>query len=108
MIISVNRIPGGNGGVNTQNLGGSAGTGGLGQKPSFQEVLNEKSSQRIPEDPFKAMEQLSAQLVAGKEIGSRDLLLYQIRAGQFGARVELVSRVAESMSASLRKLQNQG
>ena len=79
---------------------------------SFKEVLHSIDSKahstKIPADPFQAMNQLTERVLRGDKLNSRELLLYQVKAGQFGMHVELISKVAESGSASVRKLQNQG
>jgi hypothetical protein len=62
----------------------------------------------VPRDPFEAMQKLSHEITNGTKLSSQELLLYQMRVGEYGMQVELVSKVAESMNASLRKLQNQG
>lgn len=46
------------------------------------------------------------QIVAGKDIPVKDLLYYQIRISQFGLRVELISKVAESAVSTVKKFQN--
>ena len=56
-------------------------------------------------------EQLSSlqkSVLNGKLFSPQELLKFQIQAGQFGLRVELISRVAESASATIRKFQQQG
>ena len=44
-------------------------------------------------------------IAGGRDLSARELLLYQVRAGQLGLRVELVSKVAESGLQTVRKLQ---
>ncbi len=86
-------------------IGGSTGGGG-----SFRDILHKTSqgNTSIPSDPFKAMEQLATRLERKEKVQPAELLQYQLRAGQFGIQVELVSKVGESLSGSLRKLQQQG
>ncbi len=43
---------------------------------------------------------------AGQSIPAQELLLWQFKVGQVNLRVELVSKVAESALASVRKFQN--
>jgi len=50
--------------------------------------------------------QLQHKVAGGAPFTPRDLLLYQIRAGQLHLQVELVSKAAESMLATVRKFQN--
>lgn len=47
----------------------------------------------------------SDKILSGKAVPLADLMVYQIRAGQFGMRVELFSKLADSMLATMRKLQ---
>lgn len=106
MIVSVKRGSG-------LSIQGPSPKGASGATAPFKDVLAGKVDPKgqqvaIPTDPFRAMNQLSQRVLKGEHIGSKELLLYQIRAGQFGMRVELTSKVAESVSASVRKLQNQG
>ncbi|MCI5066669.1 hypothetical protein MRY87_13190 [bacterium] len=113
MILSVKRA-GMVSGVGVQPMSGASGK-------SFQEVMRSLDSPaagatqptgappvRVPEDPFLAMQDLARRVVGGENLSSHELLVYQVRAGEFGMNVELVSKVAESVGASLRKLQNQG
>ncbi|MCB0321604.1 MAG: hypothetical protein KDD60_11820 [Bdellovibrionales bacterium] len=81
-----------------------------GNQGGFQGVMNSLrgGTKAIPTDPFQAMQQLSTRLTRGESLSPGELIQYQVRAGEFGVRVELVSKVAESLSASLRKLQQQG
>lgn len=44
----------------------------------------------------------------GFKISPQELIVYQVRAGQFGLRVELLSKLAESAMSSIRKFQNPG
>ena len=46
------------------------------------------------------------QLVSGKSLKPQEMLLYQMKVGQFGIRVEFVSKIAESALSTARKLQN--
>jgi hypothetical protein len=53
----------------------------------------------------KDLNLFSQSVMAGKKFNPQDLIVYQMKAGQFGLGVELVSKVAESASATLRKLE---
>ena len=48
---------------------------------------------------------LQHSIFRGKELTPRDLLLYQIRVGQFNLGVELYSKLAESASATVRRFE---
>ena len=85
--------------------GGPAGT-------SFKEALQHTN----PSNPIDRIfggavhhdiQKLQAELVKGTTIPARDLLLYQMKLGFFNQRVELVSKLAESGMATMRKFQNQ-
>ena len=71
---------------------------------SFQKILSAK----IPKDPFKAMQVVAEAALKGKTFSPEQLLLFQVRANEFGMQVELVSKVAESANSSMKKLQQQG
>jgi hypothetical protein len=43
----------------------------------------------------------------GKSVDARELLLYQVKAGEFNVRVELLSKVADSFLSTIKKLQAQ-
>jgi len=45
-------------------------------------------------------------VASGHNFVPRELLLYQIKASQLHLQVELVSKAAESMLATVRKFQN--
>jgi len=45
-------------------------------------------------------------VVGGEQLLPKDLILYQIKASRLGLGVELVSKVAEALSATIRKLQS--
>ena len=51
------------------------------------------------------LKNIQGQLANGHNFSPKELLLYQVKASQFGLRVELVSRVAESLVAVTKKLQ---
>ncbi len=53
----------------------------------------------------KELKAFTEGIVSGKAYSPRELLLYQIKASQFGLGVELVSKVGESASSTLRKLE---
>jgi len=102
--------------INTSNSVLSSSSQGVGrtkpQSSSFDTILSQTKAELEPEkiasDPFVAMRELSSKIESGSPLSSRALLLYQIRAGQYGMRVELLSKIAESANTSLKRLQNQG
>lgn len=72
-------------------------------------MLAEQSSligRLVGEKPFAELGQMKAKALQGAKLSARDLILYQIKAAEFGLGVELVSKVAESVSVTVRKFQN--
>jgi type III secretion system YscI/HrpB-like protein len=51
------------------------------------------------------LERMEQRLVSGGKIEAKELLLYQMKISRFSMGVELVAKVAEGVSATLRKLQ---
>lgn len=55
---------------------------------------------------FREIQNLQHQVLTSKTISPRDLIVYQIKVSQFGLHTELISKVAESASSTLKKLQS--
>lgn len=70
-------------------------------KVSFKEVLGTVGGGFHAE-----LNHLQKNLISGAKVAPEKLLLYQIKVGQFGMRVELVSKIAESMLSTVRRLQS--
>ena len=49
---------------------------------------------------------IQTRVLSGTKFSSRDLLMLQVQMGRFNMQVELVSKVAESATTTLRKIQN--
>ncbi len=75
-----------------------------GEGARFGQVMDELRGKS--RDPYIELKSLKEKLLGGAEIPPKELLLYQIRASEYGLKVELVSKVGESLSASLKKLQS--
>ena len=79
------------------------------QGPKFQEVMDQITSQPAAgftgPDLYPQLVKLQADIMRGKTLNPRELLGYQIMAGQFNLRVEMLSKVAESASAAVKKFQ---
>lgn len=74
---------------------------------SLENVRKSGDQVLFPKTDFhKELVKLQQDLASGKKIPPRDLLLYQIKAGQFHLRVELISKSAETVLAAVRKFQN--
>ena len=72
----------------------------------FKQILsNVTESKPDQKNVFQEITELQQKLISGNKIPPKELLLYQIKAGQFGLRVELVSKVADSALSTARKLQ---
>ena len=83
-----------------------------GPAQGFKELFDKIAAAPSSKDPFsnslhKELGALQQKALGGGAFDARELLLYQIKAGQFNMRVELVSKVAESLLGTLRKLQSQ-
>ena len=57
-------------------------------------------------DLHQELLQVRSKLINGAEFSPRELLLYQIRAGEFGLQVEMVSKLSEAAMSTVRKFQH--
>ena len=76
---------------------------------SFKEFLTELAGNKNLTgglDMQADMNKIQTALAEGKSLPTTDLLFYQIKAGQFGLRVELLSKFAEAMSSTVKKFQS--
>jgi hypothetical protein len=55
---------------------------------------------------FTEVAAIQKRILDGKKLSTQELLVYQIKANQFGLHVELVSKVAESSLSTLKRLQS--
>ncbi len=89
---------------------GQAGPGVTEKGANFEQV-RQKVAERVDSffDPKlqKDMQNLHTDLVNGKTIPARELLVYQMRLGSFNQKVELVSKLAESAMGTVKKFQQQ-
>jgi hypothetical protein len=80
-----------------------------GQGSKFQDVMDQNMSQPAAgltgPDLYPQLVKLQADIMRGKNFSPRELLGYQIMAGQFNLRVEMLCKVAESASAAVKKFQ---
>jgi len=58
-------------------------------------------------NPSQALEKLQQQVMNGKTFLPSELLSYQIMAQRFGLSIEVATKIADGISTSVRKLQNQ-
>lgn len=77
----------------------------------FSEVLSRTKSEGVwslVANPalFRELTALQQRVLQSKTIEPRDLLIYQVKASQFGLGIELLSKLAEAVSSSIRKFQN--
>ena len=78
--------------------------------PSFRDLFDKLSTRLESQDILgvsvhSQIQTTAKQIEAGKEMSTRELLLYQIRLGQLGLRVELLSKAAEAGLSTVRRLQ---
>lgn len=81
-----------------------------GSQVSFKETLeavggNQKVDAVMGGTLQRDIQMLQADLLTGRKLSASELLLYQIKVGQFGLRVELLSKVAEGLLGTVRKFQ---
>lgn len=87
-------------------LSSTTGTG-----KSFSGVLNETKAEQLwtaltNPASFKELGALQSRILQSRSVSPRELILYQVKASHFGLGIELVSKVAESVSASIKKFQS--
>lgn len=70
-------------------------------KVSFESILKGLGQENLHSELVK----FSQAIQSGKNLTTKELLYYQVRAGQFGMQVELVSKVGESVTSTVRKLE---
>lgn len=68
---------------------------------SFLTALDKNKELSLHQD----LQKLQKTILDGKKLDPRELLLYQIKAGQFSLNVELISKVGESLTATVRKFE---
>src|SRR5262249_16068167 len=73
---------------------------------SFKEIKSALNVGKPEGDLFTQIEKAKNGILSGKELSQKDLLLYQKNAQEMGMRVELLSKVSESMLSAARKFQN--
>lgn len=78
----------------------------------FKEVLAElgESKSKHPAsvtDLHQQLVSLQRVVLSGRSIAPQDLLMYQITASQLNLRVEMASKLGESLLSTLRRFQNQ-
>jgi len=73
---------------------------------TFDEVLRQTTPGPFDLQVHSELLQVERAVAGGKGVPLADLINIQIKAGQFGLRVELLSKVAESATTTLRKLQS--
>ena len=58
------------------------------------------------DDVYTGLVRMQERILGGEYIKPNELIVYQIKAGEFNLRVELASKVAESVMTTFRKFQN--
>lgn len=87
-------------------------------EPKIHELQSNQSFEQVLQQTRSAIEnliggrlgsgfnQLDGAIKKGFKLSPQELIIYQVRAGEFGLRVELVSKMAESLMSGVRKFQN--
>ena len=78
-----------------------------GKSPSgkgFNSVMQEVNS-RSSGDLHEAINAMEKQILSGKQISPSDLISFQMITSRFNMKVELISKVAESVSGTIKKFQ---
>jgi hypothetical protein len=83
-----------------------------GPAQGFKELFDKLASGPNSKDVFsnalhKELGAIQQKAIGGGALEARELLLYQIKSSNFNLRVELVSKLSESLLGTLRKLQSQ-
>ncbi len=73
---------------------------------TFDKVLQQTAPGVFDLQVHNELLQVERSVAGGKGVPLAELIHIQIKAGQFGLRVELLSKVAESGTTTLRKLQS--
>ncbi len=77
-----------------------------GGSKDFKEILaQQKEIHSKTPDMFKEIQEMQKSILNGKELSGKDLILYQIKTGQYSLRVELISKVAEAAVSTVKKFQ---
>ncbi|MGI6525736.1 MAG: hypothetical protein ACOX2O_10690 [Bdellovibrionota bacterium] len=76
-----------------------------GSSRGFGEVLNQVQ-QSAQKDFYQEIQGVYQELEKGSSLTPKDLFMYQVKAGNYFLKVELISKAAESASGTFRKLQN--
>lgn len=77
-------------------------TSGIGQ--TFDKVMN---SLKQGTDLHATLEKIGSKIGGAKGVAPEMLIQYQVAMSRYQLKIELVSKVAESASATVKKLQNQ-
>lgn len=78
---------------------------------TFRDVLAELKSTDVVETffqqgTFRSLTTLGTRLLTRPSVSPRELLLYQVGVSRFALGVELASKIAESLSSTVRKFQS--
>ncbi len=85
--------------------------GSLKIQKSFERVRSEltpalSNLQILGPDLSRELAHITKAALSGKQLTAQELVAFQVKAGQFGLRVELISKMAEAGISTLKKLQN--
>lgn len=75
------------------------------QSKGFSSILQSKMDAILGSDLYKDMTKFEQNLTSKRDMAPKELILYQVKASQLGLRVELLSKVGESMLTTVKKFQ---
>lgn len=75
------------------------------KRQSFSEILQQKFDSVVGAKQFDEVRRFEHIIKDSGELKPRELIMYQVQASQFGLRVELLSRVGESLLNMAKKFQ---
>ena len=71
-------------------------------KLSFKDVAKEIAKSR---DLHQELVSLQEGILSGRKFTPQELLLYQIKASEFGMEVEMISKLGETLTSTLRRFE---
>lgn len=94
-------------GNSTGQLAGTEKIAGSERSLSFSAVMESRRSSEslLATGLHSELAAFTSKALSGAKIPPQELIAFQIRAGEFGMRVEMASKIADSLLHTLRKLQ---
>jgi hypothetical protein len=86
---------------------GKQGVPGVNFNQTLEKVRTAITEGNAPKvDSFIQLQSIQKQILQGKGITFQDLIYYQVVAGQFNIKLEMLSKAADGLLGTIRKLQN--